>query len=277
MLRHLGQTIEARARVLVAHLPGALAGDSDDAHRTRVAARRLGELLPVLRGRRAERLRADVRHVRQALGARRELSVTLALLAEEAGRWDWPAPLVARVARYLEAARPEIEAESRKQARLINIPRLKRRLERVSRQAQAESYPELVARLHLRREAREQALARAVFAAGGIYDADRLHAVRIAAKKLRYALEAQVACVGRGPANRIRALKALQDELGRLHDLQVLEAVLRNVESRLVSGRGGVARGLERMGTDLETECRRLHALALTAMRTVGSAVSRRR
>jgi triphosphatase len=277
MLRHLGKAIEERARALVGRLPGALAGDVDDAHRSRVAARRLAEVLPLLRGRRAERLRADVRHVRQALGARRELAVTLGLLADEARRWRWPASLVARVRRHLEATRPAIEADARRAARLIDIERLKRRLARVSAQAEAESYPALMTRLHRRRDARERALARAIASAGAIYDAERLHRVRIATKKLRYTLEAQMACAGRGPAARVRALKTLQDELGRLHDLQVLEIVVREVEGRFVSGRGVVSRGLARIGTDLETECRRLHALVLTGMRRVGGAASRHR
>ena len=277
MLQHLGKAIEERTRALVTRLPGALAGDVEDAHRARVAARRLAEVLPLLRGRRAERLRADVRQVRQALGARRELAVTLDLLAEEAGRWRWPASLVVRVSRHLEAARPKIEADTRKAARSIDIERLRGRLDRVSRLAAAESYPQLMKRLRVRRDARERALTRAVANAGSIYDADRLHRVRIATKKLRYVLEAQVACADRGPAARIRRLKTLQEELGRLHDLQVLETVVREVEERFVSGRGVVARGLARIGTDLETECRRLHALALTAMRRVGGASSRHR
>lgn len=276
MLRHLGRAIGARAETLIAHLPGALAGDADDAHRTRVASRRLAEVLPLLRGRRAERLRADVRCVRQVLGARRELVVTLALLEDESERWHWPASLVARVRRYLEDGRTAIEEATRKQAKAIEIPRLGRRLERVAHQAAAESYPQLMIRLRRRRAVRERALARAVAAAGSLYDVERLHTVRICTKKLRYVLEAQTECAGREPSRRIRALKALQEELGRLHDLQVLESVVRDLEGRFVSGRGGIARGLSRIGTDVETECRRLHALVLTAMRHVGGAPARR-
>lgn len=267
MLRHLGKAIEARAEKLIAHLPGALRGDVEDAHDARVASRRLAEVLPLLRGRRSERLQADVRQVRQALGAQRELDVTRALLEEEARRWRWPAPLVARIARHLAAARSRVAADAEAQARAIDIPRLGRRFGRVAQQATAESYPLLMARLRERRAARERALARAVARAGTIYDVDRLHEVRIRTKKLRYILEAQVECAGRGPTARIRALKRLQAELGRLHDLQVLELAVRDVEARFVRSRGHIARGLGKIGVDVETECRRLHALVLTAMR----------
>jgi len=253
--------------MLMSHVPGALRGDVDDAHRTRVAARRLAEVLPLLRGRKAERLHADVRQLRQVLGARRELAVALALLDEEAGRWHWAAPLVGRIRRHLEESRASIEAATEEAARAVDVPRLGRRLTRAAELAAAEPYPELIARLRRRRASRELALVRAVAAAGALYDVERLHQIRIATKKLRYVLEAQIECAGRGPVARIRALKVLQAELGRLHDLQVLERAVRDVEGRFVSGRGRVARGLARVGADLETECRRLHALVLTAIR----------
>ena len=277
MLRHLGTAIEARADKLIAHLPGALGGDVEDAHDARVASRRLGEVLPLLRGRQSERLQADVRQVRQALGAQRELDVTRALLAEEARRWCWPAPLVARVARHLAAARSRVAADADRQARAIDVSRLRRRLARVADEATAESYPLLMARLRKRRAARERALARAVARAGAIYDVDRLHEVRIRTKKLRYILEAQVECTGRGPTARIRALKLLQAELGRLHDLQVLELTVRDVEANCAGGLGRVTRGLGKIGVDVETECRLLHALVLTAMKQVGAAPPLRR
>lgn len=276
MLRHLGKAIDARAEKLVAHLPGALKGDAEDAHDARVASRRLAEVLPLLNGRRADRLQADVRVVRQTLGEQRELAVTLALLTEEAARWRWHPALVARVARHIEATRAKVDARARKRARSIDLARLRRRLTRVAGQAAEEAYPELMARLRARRTSRARALARAVAAAGSLYDVDRLHVVRIQTKKMRYILEAQVECAGRGPSAQIGALKELQAELGRLHDLQVLEGTVREVESRLVSGRGRVARGLGAMATDLETECRRLHALVLTAIRDVGRASARR-
>jgi CHAD domain-containing protein len=264
MLHHLGTAIAARADALIRHLPGAIAGDAEDAHRTRVASRRLGEVLPLLEGRKAERARTDVREVRQMLGARRELVVTEALLTEEALRWHWPAPLVARVARALAATRPAIEAAVAEQVRRLDIDRLRRRLARMAAQAVDESDADITARLRARRVARERSLARAITRAGRLYDVERLHDVRICTKKLRYVLEAQVECTGRGPRQRLKHLKRLQEELGRLHDLQVLEAAVRRVEEGFVAGRGRVARGLRRMGDDLEGDCRRLHAQVLT-------------
>jgi CHAD domain-containing protein len=267
MLRHLTRVIEARAAVLTGQWPAALRGDVEAAHRVRVAARRLGEVLPLFEGRRAERVRADVRHVRQALGARREWDVTMALLRAEAARWSWAPALVARVDRALTAQRPDIDAEAARVVRSIDIARVRRRLARVAAEAHEAAYPDVLARLRQRRSARERALARAVAHAGALYDVERLHAVRIAVKKLRYVLEAQRECTGRGPRARVKQLKALQAALGRLHDLQVLEAVLRAVEESLVAGRGSVARGVAAMGQDIETECRRLHAHILHSLK----------
>jgi len=65
-------------------------------------------------------------------------------------------------------------------------------------------------------------LRRRIDHAGGVYLPKRVHAVRIAAKKLRYALEiADEAGVWRcGPA--IALLKETQDTLGHAHDCQLL-------------------------------------------------------
>ncbi len=95
--------------------------------------------------------------------------------------------------------------------------------------------------------------------AAGIYLPDRLHEVRIAVKKLRYAMEiARELSRSRADA-RIRTLKKAQDLLGRMHDLEMLIA-----RTRAVQGAAGAAtlrlsarpRSLVRQ---LETECRQLH------------------
>ena len=70
---------------------------------------------------------------------------------------------------------------------------------------------------------RAKALTVAMAAAGHMYAPEQLHQVRIAAKKLRYALELAKDAGIRSATARVRAVKRAQDTLGRLHDLQVLQ------------------------------------------------------
>ena len=79
---------------------------------------------------------------------------------------------------------------------------------------------------------RALALKTALAEAGALYLPERLHVVRIALKKLRYACE--VAPRRRGQyQSRTRSLKRGQDILGRLHDVQVLLDRIRQVQARL--------------------------------------------
>src|SRR5690606_3100357 len=57
--------------------------------------------------------------------------------------------------------------------------------------------------------------------------AEALHAVRIAAKKLRYTLEIVAPYLGDGGVAAVKKLRAAQDKLGDFHDDTVLDDVLR--------------------------------------------------
>src|SRR4029450_3439796 len=60
--------------------------------------------------------------------------------------------------------------------------------------------------------------------AGALYAPEALHAVRIAAKKLRYALEVARAVRVAGAASAARRLRQYQDLLGVVHGLQIVSA-----------------------------------------------------
>jgi len=95
--------------------------------------------------------------------------------------------------------------------------------------------------------------------AAAIYLPDRLHEVRIAAKKLRYALEI-VRDLSRSRANaRIRRLKRAQDLLGRIHDLEVLIARTRAIQGSPNAPTLRVSADMDLLVRRLEIECRRLH------------------
>jgi CHAD domain-containing protein len=107
---------------------------------------------------------------------------------------------------------------------------------------------------------RARRLGRAIDTAGQVYAAQPLHDVRIAAKKLRYALEI-ANDTGAAPCSKaVRSLKRAQDLLGRLHDLQVLQhyaAAVGAVPRRRRSTPDAALAGLTRL---IEDECRHLHA-----------------
>jgi CHAD domain-containing protein len=104
------------------------------------------------------------------------------------------------------------------------------------------------------------ALGHAIDKAGAFYLADRLHVTRIGVKKLRYALELDVEARGLKTTDELRALKRMQEVLGRLHDMQVLVDHVRRVQASLAPPDVTTWRNLDALVTALEQNCRRLHA-----------------
>ena len=240
-------------------------GEPTGVHQARVASRRIREILPLVEtwelagedeSHRHRRRLKDVRRVAAALGAVRELDVTMDLLSAASIRHNWQPTVVAEVRESLEADRV-----SRLEDLLDAVRRVgPRSFLRDLRRATAGKPPEgsaLEQAMNLRRRSRASLLAATLQALGTLYVPDRLHAVRLAAKKLRYSLETQRAVRRAAVARDIRTLSAMQEQLGELHDLQVLQDRLR--------GNPGQAHRAElrRMNADVERECRALHARIL--------------
>ena len=107
------------------------------------------------------------------------------------------------------------------------------------------------------RAVRLQAAART---AGGVYLPERLHAVRIELKKLRYALELSAELAGHKKTTPMfHTLRREQNVLGRMHDLQVLIDQVREVQASLSPPNVGAWRELDALVVALEDDCRRLH------------------
>jgi CHAD domain-containing protein len=250
---------------LLTAMPAAQEGDETSVHLARVASRRLREALPVL-GTRADegaldRVQKRVRRITRALGPVRELDVTLLLLAELEGKEAAPARAIERVRKAVIEERQKRRRQMLDEITPSRLDKLRKRLVRVAAPA---------ARAHVPSNARAEAAAQsahrarklraAIDHAGGIYLADRLHKVRIQAKKLRYALEIQRELMRSRSTAGLNRLKIEQDLLGRMHDLEILIDHARDAQGRLnPRDRRGMSE-LNKLIRVLEDECREGHA-----------------
>lgn len=254
--------------MLLDALPAAISGDVTSVHRARVASRRLRAMLTVVAARAGDdlvrRARRQVRRITRALGPVRELDVAL-------GHLDEMGPKAAVPARTLVHVRRALEAERQRRRRNMLEAMTPAVLERLQATLAFEPPARMVlpasdvdvrrARGRCARRARE--LGAAVRRAGTIYESERLHAVRVAAKKLRYALEIERDLERSRAGARVAYLKRLQDTLGEIHDYEILLEHIRAVQADLAGADGGAARGLEPLVRGLEDACREGHAAFL--------------
>lgn len=260
-----------RAKELKRHLAAAIQGDAVSVHKGRVASRRLRESLPVAGERRghaaAAYARKSFREITRALGPVRELDVALGHLEDFGGGTPRGAgPRVPRLAIERVRAHVLAERERRRERMLARLARVDldaamAGVERLARAAPpAGKYD--ARRLMARAATRASALAGAIARAGDSYHPERLHEVRIAGKKLRYALEVVDAMALAPVAADIRLLERVQERLGILHDYQILLEHVAAVADATPGGARGAA-GLRTLATAYDRECRRLHAAYL--------------
>lgn len=245
-------------------------GDARALHRTRVATRRLRELLPVLRldAVLADKLGRRLRKVTERLGPVRELDVLMALAAELDESDRYPSGALTRLTAIVDKERKTQRRKLAAKAPVAELHRLARKLEEVARDVEQRrpdrargpaSERSVLWAAQARVARRAGRLGDAIEAAGAMYLPERLHTVRIGVKKLRYAMEVASASGGAIAPAELRTLKQGQDLLGRLHDVQILIERARRVQASLVPP-GVVAWGdLEALVDTLEQDCRRLH------------------
>jgi CHAD domain-containing protein len=262
-VRVTSRLLSRRAAALKRHLPGALQGDARGVHQARVASRRLREAVPVLtagvKGTKAGKARGKIRRLTRALGTVRELDVTVHVLDELAAKATLPRHALEQVRAHVVAERDERRTVMLKRLGQIKLDKLDRRLVSVTEALNEADSEEWRNALGSRLVKRAKALAASMSNAGHMYSPDQLHRVRIAAKKLRYAMELAAEAGSKGAAAPVRLLKRAQDTLGRLHDLQVLQSHVAAVQARPAVLSLPDA-GLEILGRALEEQCRHLHA-----------------
>jgi len=244
-------------------------GDVRGLHRARVASRRLRELLPMLQldAEKTRKLGRRLKRVTTRLGTVRELDVLLLLIDELHVSRRSRSGALGRAG--ISVAKERDDARKRLSARLpiAVMRRLAQKLDRVAGQlrlAEASS-SRMAARnwrlaVDVQVAARASRLSAAMAEAGAVYLPERLHNVRIAMKKLRYAAELATELAGARNGAGLNALKRGQDLLGRMHDLQVLLERVRQVQASLTPPSVTVWRDLDALGVSLEDDCRLLHA-----------------
>jgi len=202
--------------------------------------------------------------------------VTLGLLDNLARSPQLSRAAVEDVRAHVIAERDSRRAEMLKRLARVNMEKLGRRLASVGAaldEAPDEPWRKALGAQLLKRSRR---LAAAIEEAGHMYAPEGLHQVRIAAKKLRYGLELAADSGTRQAAPHVRAIKRVQDMLGKLHDLQVLETHVAAVQAEPHPGRTPSRAALEELARNIEDQCRHLHGryvAALPALREATAAI----
>jgi CHAD domain-containing protein len=260
----LVRLLERRTRALRRHLSAAIAGTDVGVHQARVASRRLREAVPVLTAglhhSKSGKAQRKVRRLTQALGTVRELDVTLHLIDELSERSGVPRAALAEVRALVIEDRERRRKIMLERLEAVDSDKLARRLAAVR---QALLHPSARhswrAALALRIATRARRLEKTIQDAGQIYAPEPLHQVRIAAKKLRYSLEIADESTAAPCGPTLKVIKRVQDALGRLHDLQILQHHVAAVGAAPRGRRTTPDAGLAILSRLIEDECRHLH------------------
>jgi CHAD domain-containing protein len=215
-------------RLIRQHWSGVRDGDAESIHQARIATRRARAALRMVDQDNTERFEL-CRHLGRMLGKVRDLDITQEVFHTLSTR-------VPTASYAIAAARQTVERDQQQARR---------------RFAKALDHLELRPLLTLRPRpsitavsfwkdwrrsvvtemlARQQALCDAIERAPAVYMPNRIHRVRIAIKKLRYALEVTDATGIRVDNRLMRDLRKTQDLLGRVHDIDVARRVVQRLD-----------------------------------------------
>jgi CHAD domain-containing protein len=276
----LRRAFATRHRALNKQLAAALEGDGHAVHQARVATRRLREALPVLGAalpsKRVRKLRRRMRKLTRLFGAVRERDVALKMLDDHQTGGAVDTPGAERVRKLVvdgrDAARNHLldALDVHKATRwLADVKAFEDELGDPQVQAN-HNWQILLAQRLLRSTER---LRHAIDDAGMLFVSERLHCVRVALKKLRYAVEIAGELSGRKLEATLNELKAGQDALGELHDVDMLMCYA--TAALEAEADAHVRTSLETLLTKLETERHELHALYLTQQPTLLALIDR--
>jgi CHAD domain-containing protein len=246
-------------------------GDAAVLHHTRVASRRLREVLPLAGLDRNEAcdLACRLKRVTRRLGIVRELDVLTLVIRELHGKAPYPPIALREVGAAVAATRAAARERLTTKLAPEKLKRLTRQLQRAAKSVESATPPRERHRLPGARQtwlwaldarsvSRATTLQSTIQLTSVLYVPEQLHEVRIAVKKLRYAEELRAEARHR-PSRDVAVLRVAQSLLGRLHDLEVLIARVRHVQSRLSASHLMAWHQLKVLVRTLESDCRRLH------------------
>lgn len=218
-----------------------------------------------LHGVRRTRLQRALRDMTRALGGVRECDVAIAMAkdlaaapgAEAALRRALRRWVVAMQARRRTARQDVADACAPGRTAWVDV-----HLEALVAARAAEDDQRWRRRLSAQLDARARRLRARVDRAGVLFAVDPLHDVRIATKRLRYLIEIVAECRLAPVARPLSLLKRAQDALGRLHDLDVLQAHLAALVTDAPAS-ADEAGAIARTTRGLERESREAHGAYL--------------
>ena len=279
-------SLRKRVNVFARESKRVFEGDIDALHRTRIASRRLREVLPVLQldAQTTRKLRRRLRRATRQLGQVRDFDVLISLVTELLRDRRHSRVALMALQAELKEARADACAALETKLPAQKLQKLARRLKRITKHVEPDE--ESDSRHPKRRNrasiwaldalvVRRAALVReAVTAAGTVYNPQALHDVRVAVKKLRYAVELLSEAREERETSEVSLLKTTQNLLGRLHDVQVLIEHARRLQ--------GAPTVPERSSSELvalvrilERDCRQLHARYIRGGQKLLALVSR--
>ncbi len=211
---------------------------------------------------RLRRVRKGVRRVTALLGPVREIDVALDMLEVEGAAAGVPRASTRAIRQVLKQERRLRLRALKDGAGEDTVAELRARVRKALHRTRGDARGLLLERANAWRSAGELAseLDAHLDRAGRRFSPARLHDVRIATKKLRYALEVVGALERSGRVKGTDTLRGVQQELGRVHDLDVLRLRTRDLQGTLGALDLRRVRAIDRLVRHLDGEARQAHA-----------------
>lgn len=277
-----GMILEAKAKPMFALAKAVRAGkDVEAVHDMRVASRRLREAMeifqPCYKEKAFKKHYRRVRRVTRTLGPARNLDVCVAFFSgwqahlEEEGAQEALAYLLNRQ----EKARKRAHKKMVQKLDTLDLKGMKKSLRAFfSKPAIAEDVDEESQDIATHARAIVEERLENVFgyrsAVGDESDADALHRMRIAMKKLRYAVETLYVVFDEDGFDEVyNAVKAMQEMLGNIHDLDVFVCMVAEVKEKVEDRKRtrGLVPGMVRVGERIREQRHELYEQFMALLR----------
>jgi CHAD domain-containing protein len=273
---HPADFVRQQVETIVTLIPSVRDANAEAIHDARIATRRLRAALPILvtnDSAAVEDLQELIRTIGRALGRVREADATICVIDDLQTRTHGAHMAIAAVRQAVASDRERARRTLVKEIDRADINQLPRLLHALNGTGGWLAHPvvfghggwetKLAERI---RELSTTVHEKSVHASG-VFLPNRIHRLRIASKKLRYALEIAAAAGHVVASHMVRDVKRVQNTLGRVHDVQVLA---NRVEQLDLSDDGREVERQRRLLIDIcEADCLALHRTYLERRRAL--------